>query len=84
MWYSKGDTNGQQQTNNIDGSVQECSIPSALAVEILQTCTNPSIVQDWNISSVLAVDILVLAHRHDQFATIIAEMLPGSFIGACS
>ena len=31
----------------IDGLVQDCSIFSALAMEILQSCTKPSIYSDY-------------------------------------
>ena len=34
---------GWQRNDHLDGLVQDCSISSALAKEILQTCTKPSI-----------------------------------------
>ena len=34
-----------QGAENIDGLVQDCSISSALAMEILQSCTKPSTYQ---------------------------------------
>ena len=37
--------------NYLDGLVQDCSISSVLAMEILQSCTKPPILQNWNPTS---------------------------------
>ena len=40
------------------GLVQDCSISSALAMELLQSCIKPPLVQDCSISSALAMGLL--------------------------
>ena len=40
---------------DIDGLVQDCSISNALALEILQSCTKPSISSDLSLTILDAV-----------------------------
>ena len=60
----------QWETRNIDGLVQDCSISSALAMEILQSCSEASIqlkIQHGNISASMAWCKIAVSPVHWQW-----------------
>ena len=49
-----------QEKPHIDGLVQGCSNSSALAMELLQSCTKPSILTHWELGKIAAFQMRFL------------------------
>ena len=51
---------GTVTSNHIDGSVQDCSSSTVLAMELLQSCTKPSISTNSNLTYWPLGDVVVI------------------------
>ena len=60
FWDDGHGTGKGLQWRNIDGLVQDCSNSSALPMELLQSCTEPSIWALWRLNPIQSFDLFIV------------------------